>query len=197
MNAESPGEAETGWGSQQPPSGTSRSRARPRGRRRSRRVARAPRQRALACRLAGHDVGRARAQRAPDVFRITPGNLRRLALSIHQPIFWLGPKAGITYELTRGRGREDLRPLPARGRRRRQRQAVSHGRDISLPRRVRGGPEAGGARRAPSRRSSPAGRRRPRRGYPESVHVAYPNVDYQVEVYDPTPARAMQLVSAG
>ncbi len=33
--------------------------------------------------------------------------------------------------------------------------------------------------------------------YPESVHVAYPNVPFQVEVYDPTPARAMQLVSAG
>ena len=32
---------------------------------------------------------------------------------------------------------------------------------------------------------------------PKSVHLAYPNVAYQVEVYDPTPARAMQLVSAG
>ena len=34
-------------------------------------------------------------------------------------------------------------------------------------------------------------------GYPQSVHVAYPGVNYQVEVYDPTPARAMQLVSSG
>ena len=35
------------------------------------------------------------------------------------------------------------------------------------------------------------------RGYPQSVHLAYPNLNYQVEVYDPTPARAMQLVSDG
>ena len=34
-------------------------------------------------------------------------------------------------------------------------------------------------------------------GYPESVHIAYPGVDYQVEVYAPTRARAMQLVSSG
>ena len=34
-------------------------------------------------------------------------------------------------------------------------------------------------------------------GYPQSVHIAYPGVNYQVEVYDPTPARAMQLVSSG
>ena len=34
-------------------------------------------------------------------------------------------------------------------------------------------------------------------GYPQSVHVGYPHVDYQIEVYDPTPARAMQLVSSG
>jgi len=34
-------------------------------------------------------------------------------------------------------------------------------------------------------------------GYPESVHIAYPGVDYQVEVYAPAEARAMQLVSSG
>jgi hypothetical protein len=34
-------------------------------------------------------------------------------------------------------------------------------------------------------------------GYPQSAHIAYPGVNYQVEVYDPTPARAMQLVSSG
>ncbi len=33
--------------------------------------------------------------------------------------------------------------------------------------------------------------------YPQSVHVGYPNVGYQVEVYDPTSSRAMQLVSSG
>ena len=34
-------------------------------------------------------------------------------------------------------------------------------------------------------------------GYPQSVHVAYPDVDYQIEVYDPSPARALQLATSG
>ncbi len=35
------------------------------------------------------------------------------------------------------------------------------------------------------------------RAYPKSVHAAYPGLDYQVEVFDPTPAAAMQTVAAG
>ena len=33
-------------------------------------------------------------------------------------------------------------------------------------------------------------------GYPQSVHVAYPDVGYQIEVYDPSPARALQLATS-
>jgi hypothetical protein len=32
---------------------------------------------------------------------------------------------------------------------------------------------------------------------PKSVHVAYPNVNYQVEVYDPSPATALSVASSG
>ena len=32
---------------------------------------------------------------------------------------------------------------------------------------------------------------------PTSIHLAYPGVDYQVEVYDPSAALAKQLVSSG
>ncbi len=32
---------------------------------------------------------------------------------------------------------------------------------------------------------------------PTSVYVAYPNVDVEVEVYDPAPGRARRLVTAG
>ena len=34
-------------------------------------------------------------------------------------------------------------------------------------------------------------------GYPKSIHVAYPGVPYQVEVFDPSPARARAIVSSG
>lgn len=32
---------------------------------------------------------------------------------------------------------------------------------------------------------------------PKSVHVAFPNVNYQVEVYDPSPATALSVASSG
>ncbi len=50
----------------------------------------------------------------PATFAITPQNLERLATSIRQPIFWLGRKAGYTYELTKGQaGKIYVRYLPA------------------------------------------------------------------------------------
>jgi len=33
--------------------------------------------------------------------------------------------------------------------------------------------------------------------YAQSVHVAYPDVEYQVEVYDPSPGTATSLVATG
>jgi hypothetical protein len=33
--------------------------------------------------------------------------------------------------------------------------------------------------------------------YPKSVHVAFPNVDYQVEVFDPSPKRALEVATSG
>jgi hypothetical protein len=35
------------------------------------------------------------------------------------------------------------------------------------------------------------------RGTPSSVYLAYPNSEYQVEVFNPDPARALQLVKSG
>jgi hypothetical protein len=32
---------------------------------------------------------------------------------------------------------------------------------------------------------------------PTSVYVAYPGSDFQIEVYDPTPSRAKELVASG
>ena len=34
-------------------------------------------------------------------------------------------------------------------------------------------------------------------GYPQSIHVAYPNSDVQIEVYDPSAARARAAVTSG
>ena len=32
---------------------------------------------------------------------------------------------------------------------------------------------------------------------PKSIHLAYPNSNYQVEVYDPSPAKALSVASSG
>ena len=83
--------------------------------------------------------------------------------------------------------RQGLRPLPAERRPRRLRQAVPDRRDVPVSRRVSRRSKPGGARRGARRRGSPA-EASPcsTSGYPQSVHIAYPGVDYQVEVYDPT-----------
>ena len=130
----------------------------------------------------------------PGAHAMTAAKLATLARSIRHPVFWLGPKRTRRTRSPRP-GREDLRPLPAEGGDARRRQAVPDGRDLPVP-----GLRGDQSRRARRRDDRKARSRRPGRarpGYPQSVHLAYPGLDYQVEVYDPTPSRAMRLVSAG
>ena len=34
-------------------------------------------------------------------------------------------------------------------------------------------------------------------GYPQSVHLAFPGVDYQIKVYDTSPQRALEVAVSG
>jgi hypothetical protein len=134
---------------------------------------------------------------ASNSFAITPKNLGRLAISIKQPIFWLGRKAGYTYEVTRGRrGKIYVRYLPAG-------VAVGSGKPYltvatyPFPGAYAALEKQAAAKGAVTGKLADRGIALLDNSYPESVHVAYPNVPYQVEVYDPTSFRSMQLVSAG
>ncbi len=134
---------------------------------------------------------------ASGAYGITPQDLGRLAVSIHQPIFWLGRKPGYTYELTRGEsGKIYVRYLPAG-------VAVGSAKPYltvatyPFPGAYAALEQQAAAKGAVTAKLAAGGIAVLDSGYPESVHLAYPNVAYQVEVYDPTPARAMQLVSAG
>jgi hypothetical protein len=144
-----------------------------------------------------HDGGSSSAPRNSTATAMTPAALARLARSLRHPIFWLGRKHGVTYEVTQtGNGTVYVRYLPV-------------GVEVGSPKpyltvATYPFPGAYAALRAPARGKAAVTARVAHRGlallddgYPESVHVAYPGVDYQVEVYDPTPARAMQLVAAG
>jgi hypothetical protein len=123
--------------------------------------------------------------------------LRDLAASVKHPIFWLGPKSGYTYELTRtSNGKIYLRYLP---------HGVSPGAKTAyltvatypFTDAYAAVQQAAAARGAVKLKLAHNGLAVLDKTYPESVHLAYPDVDYQVEVYDPTPRRALRLVSGG
>ncbi len=127
----------------------------------------------------------------------TKAKLADLAAKVQHPIFWLGPDRGSTYELTQtGNGKIYVRYLP---------DGVDVGADkpyltvatYPFPGAYPAIKKQAAAKGAVTARLAGSGIAVLDNGYPQSVHVAYPGVNYQVEVYDPTPARAMQLVSSG
>jgi hypothetical protein len=122
--------------------------------------------------------------------------LQTLAKTVGQPIYWRGPKQRFTYELTRtASGRVFVRYLP------RGVKAGAPGAHYLIIA-TYPFPNALRALKAVSLRG--AQRALPGGGiavvdqaYPKSVHIAYPNVDYQVEVYDPSPKVALQVATSG
>jgi hypothetical protein len=128
---------------------------------------------------------------------VTTKRLVELAATVHHPIFWLGPKRGFIYELSQtDDGKIYVRYLPA---------GVDVG--VNEPYLTVATYPFAGAFAAVQKEAATTGAvtiKLPHRGiavldrrYPESVHIAYPNVNYQVEVFDPTPVKAMQFVSGG
>jgi len=120
--------------------------------------------------------------------------LRTLSRNVKEPIYWAGPMAGTTYELTRTRnGSVYIRYLP-RGVEPGEKadllivatypfskaydglKEIAKGREITLP--------GGGIALVDEK-------------YPKSVHLAFRGVNYQVEVYDPSPERALEVASSG
>jgi hypothetical protein len=125
------------------------------------------------------------------------GKLRALAASVRHPIFWVGPEAGRTLEVTQtNAGNIYVRYLPS---------GVAIGADkpyltiatYPFPGAFAAIRKQAAARGAATVKLAHGGIGVLDQAYPESVHIAFPGVNYQVEVFDPTPARAMQLVSAG
>jgi hypothetical protein len=128
---------------------------------------------------------------------VTVDQIRTLASSVGHPIFWAGPKNGYTYELTRtSNGSIYIRYLPP---------GESVG--VKKPYLTVATYPFGGAFAAIQRVANRRGITRialAHRGLAEvsandplSVHAAYPGVNYQIEIYDPTPGTASGLVSAG
>ncbi len=123
--------------------------------------------------------------------------LRALPATIGHPVYWAGPRAGATYELTTSPdGRVYLRyltggasvgsPLP---------NFLTVGTYVvpNAEAAVRTAAAQPGAVKVPV----PGGVGFYNRARPTSVYFAYPGSNVQVETYDPSPAIARQLVESG
>jgi hypothetical protein len=128
----------------------------------------------------------------------TAQRLRVFARAVGHPVFWAGPRRGVTYELTQtGEGRIYIRYLP---------------RSVPIGERRRGFllvatyplPNAYDAVKSAAREDG--GRALALKGgglavyndaVPTNVYFAEPGSKYQVEVYHPNPRRARALVTSG
>jgi hypothetical protein len=137
---------------------------------------------------------------APSVVPIGPvavsgSGLGTLARAVRQPIYWAGPRKGYLYELRRAAdGSVYIRYLPPGVKAGASGAAyltiatypfagafnalknVTDARHVSIP--------GGGIALIGSK-------------YKKSIHLAFPNVDYQVEVFHPSPGRALEVASSG
>jgi hypothetical protein len=127
----------------------------------------------------------------------SPQSLRALARASGHPVYWAGPQANVKYELTQVTdGRIYIRYLPKGVPIR-----TKHLYPIVATYPV---PNAYKAVRTAAKESGAVTFRTPRSGLavynqsaPTNVYLAYPGSKYQVEVFDPNPSRARQLVRSG
>jgi hypothetical protein len=137
-------------------------------------------------------VGRTGKRVAP----VTLSDLQALTRALRRAIYWAGQQPGTTYELTELPHRiiyvRYLPPGTAIG--------------AATPVLTVGTYPARGAFAAAEQRAGGSGAVRvpAKNGVafyntsaPTSVYVAFPGSDYQIEVYDPSPAQAKQLVTSG
>lgn len=129
---------------------------------------------------------------------ISEADLRTFARAQSAPVYWAGPRDETTYELTRGAtGQTFIRYL----------QRASEVGDLRARYlSVATYPEPGAyqALRAASRRDGQIAQRTAAgalvvydRAQPSNVYFAFPDANFQVEVFHPDPARAQSLVLDG
>ena len=128
---------------------------------------------------------------------VSVDQIRNLAESVGHPVYWVGPRDGYTYELIRpSNGAIIIRYLP---------EGVAVG-DDKPHLSVATYPFSGAfpAIRKTARKADSESFKIPDDGiavfakrYPQSIHVAYPGSNQQVEVYDPVRGAAATMLRAG
>jgi hypothetical protein len=128
---------------------------------------------------------------------VSVGQIKNLAASVGHPVFWVGPRDGYTYELTRqSNGTIIIRYLPQGAKVGDNKPHVSvatYPFPGAFPAVENAAKQSGSA----SFKIPGNGRAVFARRYPQSIHVAYPGSSYQVEVYDPTRGSAAAMLKSG
>ena len=128
----------------------------------------------------------------------TPAALRALSDEVGHPIYWVGPRPGRTYELTRtSSGRIFIRYLPPGSKVGNQQADYTIVGTYPVP-------DALDVLTKLSKQPGEKSVSAPGGGLavysmdaPNNVYVAYPGSDVQIEVFDPRPKRALRLVTSG
>ncbi|HYZ76818.1 MAG TPA: hypothetical protein VE596_05540 [Gaiellaceae bacterium] len=125
----------------------------------------------------------------------TVAKLRVIARA--RPVYWAGPKRGVTYELTQSsNGRTFIRYLP-KGVRVGSRRNVLFVGTYAVPSAYKALQKAAKASGDVTFKAPRSGLAIYSRTGATNVYVAYPGSNYQIEVYDPNPTRARKLVRSG
>jgi hypothetical protein len=131
--------------------------------------------------------------RTPPAKIVPQAGLAALAGSLRHPIYWAGTMVGSTYELSQPwNGNVFVRYLPPRVRAGAKKLYLTVGTYpvLNALEAVRRTARTSGARTIALRGGGLAV---VDRSDPRSVYLAYPNSNYQVEVFDPSPARALSV----
>ncbi|HEY3185396.1 MAG TPA: hypothetical protein VGJ77_21310 [Gaiellaceae bacterium] len=122
--------------------------------------------------------------------------LKRFAAAADHPIYWAGPKTGKTYELVQTtNGRVYIRYLPP--------GVVPGAKKWFLTVATYPYPGAFASLSALAKHQGGGidighgGIALVDKAYPKSVHLAYPGVEYEVEVFSPSPALSRRVVVSG
>jgi hypothetical protein len=126
---------------------------------------------------------------------VTPATLLGFAAALGRPIYWMGPVRGYTYELTEtSTGNVFVRYLPPGVRIGDKRAAF---RVIGTYPYANALAALAAVPHAHRDRIAGGGLVVGTTADPKSVHIAYPGVDYQIEVYDPVPGHARATALSG
>ena len=125
----------------------------------------------------------------------TRASLVTFAQALKRPIYWAGPVAGDTYEFTEtSAGNIYVRYLPKGVRVGDPRAAFRVVATYPYPNALAALSGLAGTKGIPLKGG---GLVLPSAGYAKSVHMAYPGIPYEIEVFDPVPGKARAIALSG